>query len=158
MNILISVSAPQKFYYGLKFRPYSIGAQPTNPQPVEFIDAEKAAKDKRFAGIRDSRNYRHGILAYPKELPERDVKSFELVDLNTPDEDKLWSQFLEFVEDSVEYEIEFDDFVKDYIHPRGTARDSNPLHEMKPVDFFNLLKRKGYPGKMEGLKRLYETI
>ena len=54
--------------------------------------------------------------------------------------------------------IEFDDFVKDYIHPRGTARDSNPLHEMKPVDFFNLLQRKGYPGKMEGLRRLYETI
>lgn len=153
--MLISISLGKKFYYGLKFRPYSIGAKPTNPQPVEFIQADEVHKYPQFSNV-DKRDYRHGILAYPKELSEKDVKGYELVDLNGIEE-KKWKLFLELIETCKEYELSYEDFVEDYVHPRAELKDDNPLGDLKPIEFFSLLTKQGYPGKLEGLKKLYNT-
>lgn len=153
--MLVSLCAEDKFYYGLKFRPYSIGAQPTSPQPNQFIAAEDVRKYPQFAKV-DKRDYRHGILAYPSKLSDKDVKGYELVDLNGI-EDKKWDAFIELIKDCKEYDMTYDDFVEDYIHPRAELRDENPLKDLKPIEFFSMLEKKGFPGKLAGLKRLYKT-
>lgn len=139
MEILInleSASLQKKYYYGLQFRPYSIGAQPKGP--IQFIEPDDIPI--KFRDV-DKRKLRHGILVYPNKLSDRDVSQYQLVDLNLPSPREQWARFKEFAQDMVEYEIDYDEFVKDFIHPRGQLRDRNPLHQMKPVDFLNLSKR-----------------
>lgn len=152
---LTSLSAPRKgFMYGLRLRPYSIGAQPKGP--IQFIDVEEIPRDikKKYK----EPDYRYGILVYPKKLSDRDVDHYSLTDMNAPSQEEEWAKFKEFVEDMVEYEMDFDDFVQNYIHLRGELRENNPLSHMKPNELFGLLAKKGYPGRLVGLEKLFNTI
>jgi hypothetical protein len=139
--------------YGLRARPYSIGAQPKGS--IEFIQPDDVSREirKQF----DASNFRHGILVYPSPLSEKEISSYELIDLNNP-LGKQWDSFVEFATDMVENEIEFDEFIADFVHPRGSMRKNNPLHLMKPVDFFKLLSKNGFPGNMMGLKKFYNQL
>lgn len=151
---LASTKLEKGFAYGLRLRPYSIGAQPKNP--IQFIDKEDLPRE--ILQKYKEPDYRYGVLVYKNKLNDRDVEHYSLTDMNAPSESEMWAKFKEFVEDMVEYEIEFDDFVNDFIKPRGELRERNPLHHLKPNEFFAMLQRNGYPGRLEGLKKLYNEI
>jgi len=72
--------------------------------------------------------------------------------------DTLWEQFVEFCIEIVEYEVEYQQFFADYVHPHEDVRDSNPLHRLKPIDFFSLLESKGFSGNLAGLEAFYNQI
>lgn len=152
MKVIVCLSS-NRYYYGMRVRPFSIGTQPKGHSG--FIEHERAPIDikERFK----EPDYRFGILIYPKPLDESEISHYSLTDLNiNPEAD--WKKFKEFTERMLEYGVDFDEFVEDYIHPRGALRSNNPLHEMPANDFFNLLASKGYPGRLEGLKKMFDTI
>jgi hypothetical protein len=65
-------------WYGLRMRPYSIGAQPKDVSC--FVDDELAGHV--FSKVSDVNNIRHGAVAYPYALDKEDVTRFELVPLD----------------------------------------------------------------------------
>jgi hypothetical protein len=142
------------FTYGLRARPPAIGAVPKGfdswIQKIDVSEAIKAAWHPNY--------YRHGILTYLVALSDSEISSYELVDMNVDPLDTLWEQFVEFCTETVEYEVEYQQFVDDYIHPDGDVRANNPLHILKPTDFFNLLEKKGFSGNLAGLKVFYNQI
>ncbi|MBE8233126.1 MAG: hypothetical protein HAW67_05265 [Endozoicomonadaceae bacterium] len=75
-NESTQINSSPVFWYGLVMRPYSLGAQPRNPTPVQYLDSEQAAV--KFPQLAKTRSIRHGALAYAQPLSERDVTSFEL--------------------------------------------------------------------------------
>ena len=60
--------AGKEFAYGLRSRPWSIGAQPKGQSRID-------EEDKRA---------RYGVAFYPRELTKDEIASYELVDLNAP--------------------------------------------------------------------------
>lgn len=152
MKVILSLSS-NKYYYGMRVRPFSIGTQPKGHSG--FIDTNNVPSDilKRFK----EPDFRFGILIYPRELTANEVEHYSLTDLNI-DHEADWRKFKEFAERMVEYGVEYDQFEEDYIHPRGSLRSENPLHEMPVNDFFKLLENKGYPGRLAGLKKFYSSL
>jgi len=142
------------FTYGLRARPPSIGAVPRGFDTW----TEKENVSEQIKENWDKSHYRHGILTYSKALTPSEVSSYELVDMNQCPKDKLWEKFVEFCGELVEYEVSYNDFVADYVHPHGTARESNPLHRMKPIEMFDLLKSNGFGGKLKGLETFYNQV
>lgn len=152
MKVLVSLSN-NAFYYGMRVRPFSIGTQPKGH--TGFIEHGNAPADiqKRFK----EPDYRFGILIYPRPLSDSEIEHYSLTNLNINNEED-WKRFVEFTKRMLDYEVDYDQFVEDYIHPRGALRSENPLHEMAPNDFFALLASKGYPGRLAGLKKMYDTL
>jgi hypothetical protein len=142
------------FIYGLRARPPGIGAVPVGfnhwTQPDEMPEQIKTQWDKS--------DYRHGTLTYQRQLTQNEIQAYELIDMNSLPIEQQWESFVEFCTDLVDYEVDFNDFVKDFIHPKGELRLKNPLNQLKPVDFFKLLENKGYPGKLEGLEAFYNQV
>lgn len=142
------------FTYGLRARPPSIGAVPKGfdswIQKIDVSEAIKAAWQPNY--------YRHGILTYSAALSASEISGYELVDMNIEPLDTLWGQFVEFCTELVEYEVEFQQFLTDYVHPDGDVRASNPLNRLKPIDFFSLLQSKGFSGNLAGLETFYNQI
>lgn len=142
------------FIYGLKARPPSIGAVPKGfDEWVERDDVPVDIKNEWHES-----NYRHGIIRFSEALPAQEISSYELIDMNTPPKEKMWEKFVEFCVELIEYEVEFKEFVSDYIHPKGDVRENNPLHRLKSTEFFALLKGKGYSGDMKGLEVFYNNL
>lgn len=142
------------FVYGLRLRPYSIGAQPDNP--IQFISPEELPFDiKRKYKEPD---YRFGVLVYKNKLSDRDVEHFSLTDMNVPSPAEQWELFKDFVEDMIEREIDFDEFVESFIKPRAEYAHLNPLSHLKPAELFSLLQKNGYPGRLKGLEKMYNEI
>jgi uncharacterized protein YozE (UPF0346 family) len=154
MKVLISVSSNGEYMYGMRIRPFSIGTQPKGHTRFIAVDnIPRAILDK----WREP-DYRFGVLVYPHPLSERDIEHYNLTDLNAPSHAESYKKFVDFLRERVEYEVEFDDLWNDYIHPRGELRTMNPLHEMPTNEFFSLLQKHGYPGRAEGLRKLYESL
>jgi len=65
-------------WYGLRMRPYSIGAQPTDVSC--FLEPELA--QHVFEKLQDDVNVRHGALAYPYPLDDDQVARYEMVSLD----------------------------------------------------------------------------
>ncbi|MBU2968804.1 hypothetical protein KO527_05500 [Pseudoalteromonas sp. C2R02] len=80
-------------WYGLKMRPYSIGAQPKGISAYLDNDEEggKVSEVKSvFTNISDERSIRHGALAYSEELSQEQINSFELVKLDINDKSEIF--------------------------------------------------------------------
>lgn len=152
----VSTAAQLKkgYVYGLRIRPYSIGAQPKNP--IQYIEVDDLPRE--ITQKYKEPDYRFGVLVYRNKLSDRDVDHFSLTDMNKPTPEEQWAAFKEFVEERIEYEIDFDEFVQDYIRPRAEYAHLNPLADLKPAELFDLLARNGYPGRLKGLQKLYETL
>lgn len=70
--------------YGLRARPYSIGAQPDNA--ILYLDHFEAVEylDQQGIKIGSSVDIRHGLLAYKLPLPVDLVASYELIHIDKP--------------------------------------------------------------------------
>jgi hypothetical protein len=142
------------FTYGLRARPPAIGAVPTGFNGwTKSDDVPESITSEWHAN-----NYRHGLLTYTTALTASQISSYELIDMNIKPTDTLWGEFVKLCTNLVEYEIPFTEFVADYVHPLGDVRENNPLHRMKPADFFKLLEKKGFTGNLKGLSVFYEQL
>ena len=154
MRILLSISTQRSYYYGMRVRPFSIGTQPKGH--TEFIDHESAPREIREQFSEP--DYRFGILVYPHPLSELDIDHYSLTDLNVASPAELWKKFRVFCQQMHEYGVKTEEFIADYIHPRGELRSENPLHALKPEQFFALLQKNGYPGRLEGFRKFYNSL
>lgn len=153
LPIQISLSG-KEFLYGMRIRPYGIATQPSGV--IAFTPVDEIPKE--LLKIWKEPDFRFGIIHYAKKLSGRDIEHYDLTDLNEPTDKEKWAKFVEFAEDMVEYEIEFKQFVDDFIKPNAELKASNPLHMMKPVDFFKLLSKHGFPGNLKGLEKFYNEL
>lgn len=153
MRVLVSIAKTAEYLYGMRLRPFSIGTQPKGH--TRFIDIENVPADIKRQ-FREPQ-YRFGILVYPFPLSGRDVEHYSLTDLNISDEYR-WGKFVEFAKQIRDYAMTYEDFELDYIHPKGELRTENPLHEMSMSEFFNLLAKNGYSGRLDGLKKMYNSL
>lgn len=70
-----------KFWYGLRARPLSLGAQPKDS--VAYIPPEQARTDARIADVvalAGESSVRHGAIGYDRELTAKEIADYELVD------------------------------------------------------------------------------
>lgn len=153
-KIMIALSASKDFMYGMRIRPYSIATQPKGV--ISFTAPDEIPKE--LLKVWKEPDFRFGIIHYAKKLSERDIEHYSLTDLNEPTDKEKWAKFVEFADDMIEYEIEFDEFVKDFIKPNAPLKESNPLHMMKPVDFFKLLSKHGFSANLKGLEKFYNEL
>lgn len=65
-------------WYGLRMRPFSIGAQPKNTSA--YLDNELAKF--KFNDAKDPVNFRHGAIAYANALTPKEIDRYELVPLD----------------------------------------------------------------------------
>lgn len=72
-------------WYGLRMRPYSLAAQPNGNSA--YLDADLAKSI--FTQMRDKNNIRHGVLAYPEKLSERDAQHFDMIPIDITDGSEL---------------------------------------------------------------------
>lgn len=66
------------YWYGLRARPFMMGAAPRAQQVVVLTNDEAMAK---FPTLGANNAIRHGAIAYANPLSDEDIKSFEFVDL-----------------------------------------------------------------------------
>lgn len=71
-------NATELYWYGLKARPFSIGATP-RAQQVVILNSDEAAA--RFPELSNNNALRHGAVAYAAPLSADDIKNYEYVDL-----------------------------------------------------------------------------
>ena len=69
-NMAVDSDEPMEYRYGMRIRPFMVGAYPKNDSFIGVYDGEKI----------EGRKY-HNILKYSSPLTEAEVKSFELDDL-----------------------------------------------------------------------------
>lgn len=81
------ITVEKLFWYGLKARPLMVGSAPD--KPVEQALSATEAK-RKFSDVHEN-SVRHGAVAYAEKLTADDISKYELVDLATPEEDKLLS-------------------------------------------------------------------
>lgn len=70
-----------QFWYGLRARPLSLGAQPKDS--VAYIPPEQARTDARIADVvalAGESSVRHGAIGYDRELTAKEIADYELVD------------------------------------------------------------------------------
>lgn len=154
----VSINNKQKGYaYGLRVRPFSLGAQPKGH--FKYLSPQEAQDEMRHLKQFGERDYRFGILYYNEPLSDRDIEHYSLTDLNVESNFEKWKKFVEFAKQMKEYDVDYSEFVADYIHPKGPLRENNPLNYMDNKDFFSLLNANtGYSANLEGLKKFYLAL
>lgn len=154
----ISISMTKRFLYGLRIRPYSIGAQPKDP--VEYIDNEHIPKDVKENFTET--DYRFGILVYDEPLSDRDIDHYSLTNMNLISDKEAWTKFVELATQvKKEYDLSLEDFIAYYIRPKGDYADQNPLYKglvPKSNVVFDFLSKHGYQGSPKGLANFYEKL
>ena len=116
-----------KHYYGLKFRPASIGAVPKGPYTV--ISPETAKTDPDVASVikgHPESAYRHGVIVYDHALTEDEISSYELWDFSIPpllrNEDhraEALSELAMQMDAAIERGDSFDTFFKEVAMSKG---------------------------------------
>jgi hypothetical protein len=66
-------------WYGLRSRPAGMGVTPRGHVAIASKDEALGA----FPSLRDTNNVRHGAIGFPLPLSENEVKSYELIPLDT---------------------------------------------------------------------------
>lgn len=152
----ISISASSSYQYGLR----QTVADELRKQPhfVEYIKRENVKNSFFFES-----EYPYGMVVFSLPLHHDVIERFNLVDLNSPEENRIWNAFVTFVRNlrKVNPRYSLDDFYKDYILSNGTRVNENPLYNgIKPHSALYtryLKKYTSYTPNYAGMKQFWES-
>lgn len=142
------------FHYGMRIRGFSLGAQPGGH--CAFVSHDNAPQ--HIVDTWNERDFRFGIVSYPAALSLRDIEHYSLTDLNIASDEELFATFSDFAKEMKAYDLSFDEFCADHIHPKGELRELNPLHSLPTPAFFALFKKQGFTPNLAGVKQFYSGL
>lgn len=117
------------FSYGLRSRPFDLGAVPKLCVESKFISKEKLLESSGCGvdlEMFHPNDYRHGMVKYPVKLEAAVRDQYELVDLNVTEKDR-YDEFVKFAKEiKTDYWLDADEFINMYLDPRG-YKEQTPL-------------------------------
>lgn len=152
------------YWYGLRARPLSIGAQPKGS--AAYIDPENAQTDPRIAELvkaQGPESVRHGAVAYDRELTPQEVASYELVDFGRLaaawNESRRAAALVDFkatVKNLLDSDEDPRDIWKDLVNPNGKLVTNNPFYDWdteryRGDELTKALQEGGYSGTVKGM-------
>lgn len=152
------------YWYGLRARPLSIGAQPKGS--AAYIDPKNAQSDPRIAELvkaQGPESVRHGAVAYDRELTPQEVASYELVDFGRLaaawNESRRAAALVDFkatVKNLLDTDEDPRDIWKDLVNPSGDLVTNNPFYDWDAEQYrgdelTKALQEGGYTGTVKGM-------
>ncbi|WCH25181.1 hypothetical protein [Aeromonas salmonicida] len=149
------------YWYGLRIRPYSPGAQPDGV--VAYVAPDDVTGDPRVAEFikdRDPRGWSHGMIAYPEPLSRDQIDHYSLEDMAAA----VWTEatraarLLELVDvvgRMVELEQTDDEIWGDLFMPKGSLTETNnPFFvddKYEGTQLTQALQEAGYTGSVKSM-------
>lgn len=157
-------AAGQLYWYGLRNRPLSLGAQPKGH--VAYVAPEDVQTDPRTADMvkaAGENSARHGAVAYDHELTPKEVANYELTDFgrmaaawNEPRRAAALDDLKGILDTLLGDGMSPDDIWKDLITPNGALVTNNPFYDWdeeryRGDELTKALQEAGYTGTVKNM-------
>lgn len=154
----------QLYWYGLRNRPLSLGAQPKGS--VAYVEPGDVQTDPRTADMvkaAGENSARHGAVAYDHELTPKEVANYELTDFgriaaawNEPRRAAALDELKGTLDTLLGDGMSPDDIWKDLITPNGALVTNNPFYDWdeeryRGDELTKALQEAGYTGTVKNM-------